>query len=347
MGKKKKSNQRRPIRLLFRFVMVVLVLWGASYLYKPKPTLHYTQVVLSHPVMRRVGGRVWREMDKAWHFLVATWQSHGPSGGYDAEAPKRAADSVRVASFNIRILSDKSRDDDELSAIATVISRYDVIAIQEVRDETVMRRLVRVLRKQGHRYKYIISPPVGAHVKERYVFLWHEDMASLVGSGTVYADTQDVFIREPYIATFKAGNFDFTLITVHVLFGKSKAERRPEIVALARVFLEIQAANPDEQDVLLLGDFNFSADDIGFRELLDTPSMTYVINPTTKTTIGDKSSYDNLFFEKRYVREFDNKASVYAFDVDMFQRDYDKAKLAVSDHRPIWAVFKTTLPDDD
>jgi len=42
--------------------------------------------------------------------------------------------SIKLATWNVRILSNHSRDDTELAEIADVLMRYDLIAIQEARD---------------------------------------------------------------------------------------------------------------------------------------------------------------------------------------------------------------------
>jgi hypothetical protein len=48
--------------------------------------------------------------------------------------------TFRLASWNIRIFSDNSRNDAELAQICEILSRYDFIAIVELRDEAVLRR---------------------------------------------------------------------------------------------------------------------------------------------------------------------------------------------------------------
>ena len=47
-------------------------------------------------------------------------------------SPADTAD-LKLATWNIRILSNNSRDDTELALIAPIIARYDLVAIQEVR----------------------------------------------------------------------------------------------------------------------------------------------------------------------------------------------------------------------
>ena len=123
---------------------------------------------------------------------------------------------VTVASWNIRILSDGSRDDTELQQIAMIMKRYDLIAIQEARDTRVLDRLKNIL--DG--YDYVASSPVGRGVKEIYAFFYKTSKFAVLGQPCLFNDGNDYFIREPYIASFRSGNFDFTLITIHVLWTK-------------------------------------------------------------------------------------------------------------------------------
>jgi endonuclease/exonuclease/phosphatase family metal-dependent hydrolase len=257
------------------------------------------------------------------------------------------SETVKIASFNIRIFSNKSRNDEELNYIANILQQYDFIAIQELRDEEVLRRVTTLLKNNGRSYSYEISDEVGRGVKERYAFLYDRDIVEVIEKGKLLNDINDDFIREPYYATFQAREFDFTIITIHVLFGESKDQRRKEVEKLARIYKEIQDSNSKEQDVILCGDFNFPPDDKGFDKLKAIPSMTFLIMSPKKTTISDTSLYDNFWFQENYTKEFTGECDVYMFDEIVFQNDDKSAKLAVSDHRPIWAVFDIKEPDDD
>lgn len=57
--------------------------------------------------------------------------------------------------------------------------------------------------------------------------------------------------REPFVVTFKAlgGNFNFTLISIHVLWGKSVLTRRQELTHFADVIQAVLAQNKGERDV--------------------------------------------------------------------------------------------------
>ncbi len=262
------------------------------------------------------------------------------------QLPPDIARQLSIASFNIRIFSNKSRSDDELDDIAKVLKNYDIIAIQELRDPEVLQRTVDILKKMGYNYNYEISHHL-AHSPELYAFLYRQNKVSVAIKGELYPDTLHQFIREPFYATFRAGNFDFTLLTIHLLYGKNKANRRPEAAALTEVYQNILKQNPHEHDVILLGDFNLPPDDIGFKSLRSLPSMTYLIRPPEKTTVTDTSLYDNFWFERQYLHEYSGKSGVNRFDETLFGNDDTRAKKAVSDHRLIWSIYNLPDKDDD
>jgi len=258
----------------------------------------------------------------------------------DNEDPHRDARSgtVSIASWNIRMLSDRSRNNDELHAISSIIKRYDLIAIQEVHDTKVLTRLQSFLPG----YAVAASSKVGRGRKERYAFFWRKDKIELIGEPAVFHDPGDIFIREPYTATFRAGEFDFTLCTIHILFGSGPVERRKELIYLDEVAEQIQAANGAEQDVILLGDFNFPPTDRGWQ----LAGWTALFQEPIKTTIGDKSLYDNIWIEPKATTEFSGDRSMFSFDATLYAGDLKRASLEVSDHRPVSARFRIDIDDD-
>ena len=265
----------------------------------------------------------------------------------EVEMPVRDAPPFRLAAWNIRIFSDASRDDAELRAIAQTLIDYDFIAIVELRDEAVLQRTEQSLAERGRDYDYLISPPVGAKVKERYGFLFDREMVRVLEQGAVYADPNDVFLRQPYFASFSVGEFDFTVIAVHIIWGDSVVQRRREVQELANVYLAVQAENGAEQDVLLLGDFNVNPDDAeAYRPLLAIPMMTHLFQLPQKSHIRDSSLYDNIFFQTHYTTEYTGDSGIDRFDETDFGDDDAAASLAVSDHRPVWGTFHTTEDDD-
>ena len=261
------------------------------------------------------------------------------------------ASELKLAAWNIRIMSDNSRTDAELEVIARTLVDYDFIAIVELRDEVVLKRTQEILLQMGKAYQYQLSPAVGRGVKERYAFLYREDLVDVVEQGELYpdaADGIDNFSRDPYWATFRAGEFDFSVIAVHVIWGDTVGPRKAEVRALADVYRYVQEANGVEEDVLLVGDFNRNPNDAeAYGPIMAIPSMTRLFELPQKSHIRDSSLYDNIFFQTDFVTEYLDISGIDKFDETDFGNDDKAANLAVSDHRPVWAVFGTNFEDDD
>ena len=271
-----------------------------------------------------------------------------PNKQFEQNSPRGLGTSTfRLAAWNIRIFSNGSRNDDELHHIAKVLINYDFIAIVELRDEMVLIRTEAILAGMERDYDYVMSPPVGAKVKERYAFLFDPQIVRVIEDGEVFPDPNDAFLREPYFATFKAGEFDFTAIAVHVIWGDTVNQRRREVQELANVYQSVQAADDAEQDVILLGDFNRNPDDqSAYGRLLSIPSMRHLFQLPHKSHIKDTSLYDNIFFQTHHVTEYTRDSGIERFDEIHFGNDDAAASLAVSDHRPVWGTFRIDTDDD-
>jgi len=246
-----------------------------------------------------------------------------------------------LASWNIRILSNNSRDSEELQYIAEIISRYDLVAVQEVRDEDVLKRIMIILPKN---WDYIISDKAGRGVKERYAYLYNSDIVQNIGIAYLLNDPEDAFIREPFIANFISGEFDFTLITFHALFGDSIHDRRKEIRLLPEVINLVDSATGNEKDIILLGDFNMPANDASWS----MSPYTSIIPFQSKTTITDTSSYDNFWMhqEDTYDDEYISLYEIYHFDEELFDNNDKLASSTCSDHRPISILLNNSYDGD-
>ena len=109
----------------------------------------------------------------------------------------------------------------------------------------------------------------------------------------------------------------------------------------------MQAADDIEQDVILLGDFNRNPDDqSAYAPLLSIPSMEHLFQLPEKSHIKDSSLYDNIFFQTDHVTEYTGDSGIERFDETHFGNDDAAASLAVSDHRPVWGIFRIDTDDD-
>ena len=250
---------------------------------------------------------------------------------------KSCSPNITIASFNIRKLSDNSRTDEELKQIAEVLSEFDLIAVQEVLGDTIiLNRTVEMLPG----YDFIVSEEVGNVQKERYAFIFNEKI-DVVTKGKTYYDKFDNFIREPYYASFKAGEFDFTILTVHILYGDRASDRTGEMKQIASVY-EYYQEKDSENDLILTGDFNTQPTQDNFDYIWAIPDVNVAIQ-SGKSTLGKTGNlYDNIIFDSN-TDEYTRLSGIHYFDTGM---EMDKAKNAISDHRPVWAVFCTGMDDD-
>lgn len=171
------------------------------------------------------------------------------------EKQKGKFPKMKIASWNIANLTANSKHK-KYDIIADILSKFDVIAIQEVLKDDSLSQVMNILSG----YDYVLSPPIGRTRKEHYAFLYKKRRVKLIQSGQ-FTDQNDELEREPFVATFRCGKFDFVLITVHILWGgKNPKERRKEIVTLEKVVKKVQKASSKEQDVRIITNILISID---------------------------------------------------------------------------------------
>lgn len=251
-----------------------------------------------------------------------------------------------IASFNTLRLG-KSQKDYRLTA--EVLSNFDIVGLIEVMDEVGIEKLIDELEKVTQtKWEYHISPyPVGkSKYKEYFAYIWKKNRVEFLTSKGYYNDRDKIFSRQPYGADFKIDNIDFTLVLAHSIFGKSEKARRREAFKMKNVYEYFQNIDEKENDVIIAGDFNLSALDESFEGLLQhRDNITYVLNPSIRTTLGYKelaSSYDNMFISKKYTKEFEGKSGA----LDFSKQNFKEMRKVVSDHLPIFIILNSEVDDD-
>jgi len=261
---------------------------------------------------------------------------------------------LKIASFNIQIFGESKREKEDVMEVLTKIAQeFDIMLIQELRDreeETTPYYLQRINEAVGYsKYAFERSERVGrTSSKEAYAYFYNTDKVEFIeGSAYLYNDSGDVFEREPYITSFKSGNFDFTLVGIHV----KPDDADSEIGHLTDVVISVLAKNPNEKDIIVMGDFN--ADGRYFNEDDDTNSFKasefhWVITNNMDTMTKSDWTYDRMvMMDSTLNHEYiENSASVFYFDEE-HGIDDEVFIWEVSDHYPIYANFKTDLIDDD
>jgi hypothetical protein len=155
-----------------------------------------------------------------------------------------------VASYHLG--SADFTDPDTTRVIADILSRFEILALQGVRDEnadTVLYELVEELNRYGHQYDYLLGPFV-EEALTRYAFVYRADIMYPV-QWYSYGDAKEHdFIWEPFVARFKMedGTFDFTLVNFY-----TEPESRPqEIDRLPHVVDDVKQRFTDETDIIIL-----------------------------------------------------------------------------------------------
>jgi len=260
-----------------------------------------------------------------------------------ATPPPRGNETIRIATFNIRVFGEaKLADPEAMRVLVAILKNFDLIAIQEVRavSQDVIPQLVALLNADGqYRYDYALGPRLGRTAsKEQYAFVF--DLASIeIDRYQLYTvdDPDRLLHRPPLVGWFRARGprpeqaFTFSLVTVHT----DPDEVDLELDVLDDVFVKVRDDGRNEDDVILLGDFNASEQNL--RQLGQMPGLVKAVVGRTPTNIRATAQYDNILFHETATTEFTGRCGVFDFLRD-FNLTLEQAE-RVSDHLPVWAEF--------
>jgi deoxyribonuclease-1-like protein len=250
-------------------------------------------------------------------------------------------DAVLIASFNIQVFGEsKMAKPHVVEVLARVVRHFDIVAIQEVRakSDDVVPSFVRAVNADGSRYHYVIGPREGRTVsKEQYAFIYDTNRIEVDPSSVgVVPDPQGRLHRPPMHARFRTRitpvgmAFTFWLVDIHT----DPDEVPQELDALTGVFQGMQAARPDEDDVILLGDLNAGPQE--FQSFKRIPGIAWAVAGVTTNTRRSKT-YDNLVFARPATSEYLGRWGVLDLQ-STFGLPLEHA-LEVSDHNPVWGAF--------
>lgn len=299
----------------------------------------------------------------------------------DESLPPRVLDrNLLIGTWNLRYFGGlteqwESTDDDSpkrdlqsILSIAEIVRRFDVVALQEVRgDLKALRHTMKVL---GDDWGLVLSDVTrGAPGNdERLGFLFDRrtvQPSGLVGELVVPAEELECidedalrrqFARTPYAVAFRCGGETFVLVTLHVLWGGSAAERTPELRAIAQWLDEwARDVNAWDHNVIALGDFNI--DRAGGERYgaftstgLRVPADLHAV-PRTLWSDPDEPHLDKFYDQIAWFTAADDRPALsldyreggyFDFeDVALPRRDLTRLSLSwrISDHYPLWAAF--------
>ncbi len=253
---------------------------------------------------------------------------------------KKNEGKIIIASFNAMRLGEKEKN---YEIMAKILSNFDLIGIEEVMHEKGLKKLkAHLVKLTGEKWEYIISEnSVGSEgYREYYGYIYRKEKFQEVRKLGFYKEKKEnEFMREPYGAYFKSGNFDFVYVICHSIFGDKETQRLIEASNYINVY-EYFLKKSGESDIIIAGDFNVPADSPAFRNLSERVGVSYLLSPgENPTTLSDErlvSSYDNFFINKEKTREFLENSGVYNF---VKSDNYAIIKKYISDHLPIFSEY--------
>ncbi|HUT63519.1 MAG TPA: T9SS type A sorting domain-containing protein [Anaerolineae bacterium] len=298
---------------------------------------------------------------------------------------------MALCSFDISELGDQTPLKDH-EAIARMLGEFDLIVIQEVQDKggaAHIAGIVDIMNKETTTpYSYFVIPGAGRGFPgtEGYAFIFRDPVTldERYEPSCGLKETEVEYGRLPGWAYFRAGNFDFMVVAVHLHW--SKLDTREAEVADLLALLKEYAHRPlsEEKDLVIAGVMsrfgNYSNTAINnretaFHQLLDDPGLNseyrllfceYLPAMDAKeapddagsTTVADTNNmvYDQIIISAGAFHEFGTERAVLGSSVGIIDFDNwpeyadletDVIKDLISSHRPIYAQFRYDRPDDD
>ena len=282
--------------------------------------------------------------------------------------PRKLVDrNVVIGTWNIRAFGQVYPKWDEnpgspkrnlraMAYIAEIIRRFDVIAIQEVKED--LSALLLLMEWLGPAWGYIVTDTTAGSAgnTERLAYVYDRRRVQPSGLAgeivlppTVKGDPAQQFARTPYLVGFRSGAEQFMLLTAHILYGTLPSERVGEISALSRhsateLRRRSKSAPGPANNLIVLGDFNIDqrgGDPLFKAFIADGLTVPAQLENLRTAFVGRKPKYyDQIAW---FMGDFNlelNSAGVLDF-ADVIYPEVSLLELSfrLSDHLPLWAEF--------
>ncbi len=259
---------------------------------------------------------------------------------------------ARIATFNIKVFGDtKMSNQTVVDELVDIFQRYDMIAVQEIKDidEEVPYQFLNELNKiQGgnnssnfsNEWDMLLSARSGLqeddkNSQEQYAFYYKPTVFTPIDNGTLYDDSvNDSFQREPFLAKFMILNTNGNATGTDIVFVNIHTKPTlavEEMTALGDVISWGMQNYSDDDDYVILGDFNADCSYASYNELIELPisseNYTWLVPDNADTTVGDsRCAYDRIVT----TSQLDGRLTgIWGIDPAI-------SGLAVSDHKPVW-----------
>lgn len=263
---------------------------------------------------------------------------------------------ARVATFNIKVFGDtKMSNATVVAELVNLFQDYDMVAVQEIKDidEEVPYLFLNELNgvagqenltNQTMEWKMVLSERSGMqdddkNSQEQYAYYYRPTVFTSLDNGTLYDDsTNDSFQREPFLATFmlldtngEETGTDIVFVNIHT----KPTLAVEELGALGDVLSWAQTNYSEDDDYVILGDFNGDCSYASYNELVDlsisSENYTWLIPDDADTTVGNsRCAYDRIVTSSQLDERLTGQWGI----------DETVSSGAVSDHKPVWFDIK-------
>lgn len=279
-------------------------------------------------------------------------------------------ETITIATWNIREFGKKKRTKTAIHYIAEILSNFDLIAITELRNNVAdLKAVTDVL---GPYWRVLFSDSINddAGNQERIAYLYDKRAVTFTGLAAEADPKRTIkrgkylppitWWRSPYIASFRAGRFDFVLISAHIRWAGKVSSRVPPLEYLAAWIDErVRSDFAIDRDIILMGDFNIpSRGSSTFKAItkfgLSIPSP---LLGAKGTNLSRKNTYDQILHYTEFTESIGDKGGV----VDFYKKSWrplfpktkfpkmtkDKFTFQLSDHLPLWVSIDTWTDDEE
>jgi len=284
-----------------------------------------------------------------------------------ANIPSSSLDeTINIATWNIREFGRRRRQKAAIHYIAEILNQFDLVAITEVRDN--LTDLNRVLEILGPYWKAIFSDFItdAGGNRERIAYIYDKRAVTFTGLAAE-ADaprkkdratgeylSQLSWWRKPFIASFRAGDFDFVTIAAHIRWSSGNASRVRPLQLLAEwIDKRRREGYLSDKDIILMGDFNIPSTN---SELFNTITSKGLRIPAALlgihgTNLARDKRYDQILHYPRHTQRFTDNGGILDFYAGNHTKLFPvltktKFTYQLSDHLPLWIQVNTDFSDE-
>jgi endonuclease/exonuclease/phosphatase family metal-dependent hydrolase len=246
---------------------------------------------------------------------------------------------------------------------------FQIIAAQEIPSQPSSQLLVGLLPEESGPWQQAFVDTTSTMDNG---FWFQTDTATLNRNEVLFTtddkDAQGRLVRDedrafhpPHVAHFTVGDFDFTIITLHLTFqGGAAEESRREMAVVLDYLTEYFDTEGHDPDVIICGDFNLpsfasgeTADGLTLDQIIEDDGRfsdtlrrlhVFVDEKTSRSPVSGgglpSRNYDHFVLSEDCLEEF---VSARRFAPEILTDDpRDPEETRTSDHFPIVAIFRTS-----